>query len=57
MMIAKLFYYDLTKKILAKNLNIKDFERKPRHQVVEAKALKVEAEAIQNCRFHIPGFN
>ena len=50
-MMAKLFYFDLTKNISAKSFEIKNFERKLRHQVMEAEAINVEAEAIQNCLF------
>ena len=55
-MIAKLFYFDLTKKILAKNLNIKDFERKPRHQVVEAEASKGGSGSDSKLSFPHPWF-
>ena len=50
-LIKMLFYLDLS----GKNLRAKNLKQKLRHQVVEAEALKVEAEAIQkNCRFHVP---
>ena len=43
-----LFYHDLSgKKFCRKFLRSKNFEQKLRHQVVEAVALRVEAEAIQ----------
>ena len=51
MMITKLFYFDLSgKNFSQKILKSKNFKQKLRHQVVEA-------EAIKNCRFHIPGCN
>ena len=49
MMITKLFYFDLIgKSFCQKILRSKNFKQKLRHQVMEAEALKVEAEAIQN---------
>ena len=46
MMITKLFYFDLCgKNFRPKIFDLKNFEQKLRHQVVEVEA--VEAEAIQ----------
>ena len=51
MMITKLFHFDLFKKNFCQTiLRSKNFKQKLRHQVaevVEAKALRVEAKAIQ----------
>ena len=49
-----LFYLDLLgKNSRQKNLKSKIFKQKLSHQVVETKALTVEAEAIQNCRIYM----
>ena len=48
MMITELFYFDISKKnFCQKIIRSKNFKQKFRHQVVEAEALRVEAEAIQ----------
>ena len=48
MMITMLFYLDLSEKKFCQNiLKSKNFEQKLPDQVVEAEALRVEAEAIQ----------
>ena len=48
MMITILFYLESSgKKILPKILRSKNFKQKLCHQVVEAEALRVEAEAFQ----------
>ena len=49
MMVTMLFYLDLTgKQFWQKILISKNSNQKLRHQEVEAEALRVEAEAIQN---------
>ena len=48
MIITMLFYLDLSgKNFLQKILRSKNSEQKLRHQVMEAEALRMEAEAIQ----------
>ena len=47
MIMTMLFYYDISgKKICQKILRSNNFKQNLRHQVVEAEALRVEAEAI-----------
>ena len=47
MMITKLFYFDLSRKSFCQNiLRLKSFKPNLRYQVMEASALRAEAEAI-----------
>ena len=58
-MITKLFYFDLSEtNFFAKISKIKHFKQNLRHQVVEAEALRVEAEvkAIQKLPLPHLGF-
>ena len=51
------FYLDLSEKNFCQEiLRSKNFKQKLRHQVVEAEALRVEAEAIQKLPLPHPWF-